>query len=219
VGEKVLSPVVQVSQAASTAGDRICPDCGTPNPDNNRFCEVCKYDFHNQASGVGVTPAVEVAPAQQMAVTTPPLPIQPPPLPMIAPPAATTAAPLVAMVKLNVVIMADPSLAEDEESRAQCPVDYIERVFPLDLDENLIGRRSDEKGVFPEIMIDDPGVSRRHLKFNKQPDGSFAALELGSANGTKLNGNDLAPGIVTPVSEGDELTLGAWTRLKLRLRG
>jgi pSer/pThr/pTyr-binding forkhead associated (FHA) protein len=114
--------------------------------------------------------------------------------------------------------MVDPSLA-DEESRAHCPVDDTERVFPLDLDENLVGRRSDVKGVFPEIMIDDPGVSHRHLKFNKQPDGSFAVLELGSANGTKLNGNNLEAGIVTPISEGDELTIGMWTRLKLRARG
>jgi pSer/pThr/pTyr-binding forkhead associated (FHA) protein len=122
------------------------------------------------------------------------------------------------MVKLDVVIMVDPSLA-DEENGAQCPVGETERVFPLDLNENLVGRRSDAKGVFPEIMIDDPGVSRRHLKFNKQPDGSFAVLELGSANGTRLNGSDLEAGVVTPVSEGDELTIGMWTRLKLRPRG
>ena len=221
IGEKVLPPVVQVSQSGASSSDAICPDCGTPNTDGDRFCQVCKYDFHNQASGVGA-PVVEdtiiSAPSASVASVALPI-IQPPPIPAApAPVVATTAAPLVATVKLNVVILVDPSLA-DEENRAQCPANEPERIFPLDLDENLVGRRSDVKGVFPEIMIDDPGISRRHLKFNKQPDGSFAVLELGSANGTKLNGSDLEAGIVTPVSESDELTLGMWTRLKLRLRG
>jgi hypothetical protein len=120
--------------------------------------------------------------------------------------------------RLNVVVVTDPSLAEDEEMRKKCPPDAPELVFPLDLDETLVGRRSDGKKIFPEIDLDDPGVSHRQLKLLRQPDGGFAALELGSANGTTLNGVALKPGLITPVSAGDELIVGMWTRLQLRPR-
>jgi hypothetical protein len=121
-------------------------------------------------------------------------------------------------LRLNVVIVTDPSLVEDEEERKQCPQGAPELVFPLDLDENLVGRRSDPKNIFPEIDLSDPGVSHRHLKFLRQPDGSFAALDLNSKNGTTLNGVALKPGLVTPVTAGDELLVGTWTRLQLRRR-
>jgi hypothetical protein len=120
--------------------------------------------------------------------------------------------------RLNVVVITDPSLAEDEETRKQCPRDVPELVFPLDLDENLVGRRSDARKIFPEIDLNDPGVSHRQLKILRQPDGSFAALELGSANGTTLNGVALKPGLITPLAAGDELLVGLWTRLQLRRR-
>jgi pSer/pThr/pTyr-binding forkhead associated (FHA) protein len=121
-------------------------------------------------------------------------------------------------LRLNVVVVTDPSLVEDEEERKQCPQNAPELIFPLDLDENLVGRRSDAKNIFPEIDLGDPGVSHRHLKFLKQPDGSFAALDLNSKNGTTLNGATLKPGLATPVRAGDELLVGSWTRLQLRRR-
>jgi hypothetical protein len=127
-------------------------------------------------------------------------------------------APTAPAPRLNVVVVTDPSLAEDEEVRKQCPPNAPELVFPLDLEETLVGRRSDAKKIFPEVDIDDPGVSHRQLKLLRQPDGGFAALELGSANGTTLNGVTLKPGLLTPVAAGDELIVGLWTRLRLRPR-
>jgi hypothetical protein len=102
--------------------------------------------------------------------------------------------------------------------RQKCPPNAPELVFPLDLDETLIGRRSDGRKIYPEIDLDDPGVSHRQFKLLRQPDDSFAALELGSINGTKLNGVALTPGLITPVAAGDELIVGMWTRLRLRPR-
>jgi pSer/pThr/pTyr-binding forkhead associated (FHA) protein len=120
--------------------------------------------------------------------------------------------------RLNIVVITDPSLVEDEEERKLCPQNTPELVFPLDLDENLVGRRSDPMKIYPEIDLEDPGVSHRHLKFIRQPDGSFAVLELGSKNGTTLNGAALKPGLVTPLAAGDELLVGTWTRLQVRRR-
>jgi pSer/pThr/pTyr-binding forkhead associated (FHA) protein len=120
--------------------------------------------------------------------------------------------------RLNVVVITDPSLVEDEEQRKQCPQGEPTLIFPLDLDENLVGRRSDAKKIYPEIDIRDPGVSHRHLKIERQADGSFVALELGSANGTTLNGTALKPGLPTPIAVGDELLVGLWTRLRIQSR-
>jgi hypothetical protein len=133
--------------------------------------------------------------------------------------AAALSAPLSASApRLNIVVVTDPSLVEDEEERKQCPQGAPELVFPLDLEENLVGRRSDAMKIYPEIDLSDPGVSHRHVKLLRQPDGSFAALELGSKNGTTLNGVALKPGLVTPLAAGDELLVGTWTRLQLRRR-
>ena len=117
--------------------------------------------------------------------------------------------------KLNVVISVDKARADACDIDTPIQPDSQERVFPLDLDENLVGRRSVGKGIYPEIEINDPGVSKRHLKFIKQGDGSFSVLELGSANGTELNGVPVEPGVNTPVKAGDELIIGIWTILKL----
>jgi pSer/pThr/pTyr-binding forkhead associated (FHA) protein len=92
-------------------------------------------------------------------------------------------------------------------------------MFPLDLAENLVGRRSDTKGIYPEVEVADPGVSHRHIKFIRQDDGGFVALDLGSANGTQFNGAPLTPGVAVRVKAGDELLMGLWTRLQLRSRG
>jgi len=67
-------------------------------------------------------------------------------------------------------------------------------------------------------MIVDPGVSHRHLSFRRRDDGGFCALELGSTNGTALNGTPLEPGIQMPLKDCDQLTLGCWTRITIRAR-
>ena len=99
-----------------------------------------------------------------------------------------------------------------------CPQNAPERTFPLDLDENLVGRRSDKKDIHPELMVADPGISRRHLSIRRREDGGLLVIELGSTNGTSLNEVPLEPGIPTPLKDGDQLTLGCWTRMTIRAR-
>lgn len=202
----------QVTAGATNASGEVCPDCLTPRTGGSRFCEVCRYDFQTKSSGAGATASdVADAPVVDAPVQTGGAPSQP--VPAQAPEFISRAV----SAKIDVVVIVDPSLAAEPDTLAACPKDTPERVFPLDLDENLVGRRSDGKGIFPEIEINDPGVSRRHLKFIKQQ-GGFAVLELGSANGTLLNGSPLESGVSTPVKAGDEFVIGMWTRLQLRTR-
>jgi pSer/pThr/pTyr-binding forkhead associated (FHA) protein len=41
--------------------------------------------------------------------------------------------------------------------------------------------------------------------------------DIGSANGTTLNGVELEPLVDTPLKAGDEITLGHWTRLTVQI--
>jgi len=94
-----------------------------------------------------------------------------------------------------------------------------ERRFPLTGTEILIGRRSMSRGIHPEIDLTtqpggpptDTGVSREHAKLVANPDGSWSIIDLGTENGTLINGLDIAPGRPVPLRDGDRINLGMWT--------
>jgi hypothetical protein len=58
-----------------------------------------------------------------------------------------------------------------------------------------------------DIALADPEVSRRHAEVVRTPEG-FAVHDLGSTNGTKVNG---APVKDQPLSDGDEIRVGTTT--------
>jgi pSer/pThr/pTyr-binding forkhead associated (FHA) protein len=104
----------------------------------------------------------------------------------------------------------------DPDPQVPCPTDEPARLYHLDFAENLIGRRSDRKDIHPEINLRDPGASHRHAKLLRQPDGSLLLLDVGSTNGTLLNGAAAPEGVPTPLKDGDEIVIGCWTRITLR---
>ncbi len=178
--------------AAPAAADvEACPVCGEARPGPfARFCDTCRYDFQAR------TPFSAAAPA-----------------PAPEPPALAAAPPPGQRWDLRASV--DLSLRRPEDPM---PADLRERIFPLDLADHLIGRRSDNEDIHPEIVIGDPGISRRHVRILRAADGALAALDLGSMNGTRLNGAVLEPNVPTPLAEGDQLTLGCWTRLAVGAR-
>jgi pSer/pThr/pTyr-binding forkhead associated (FHA) protein len=95
-----------------------------------------------------------------------------------------------------------------------------ERRFPLAGNQMRIGRRSAARGVEPEIDLAgppaDPGVSRLHAVLIAGPDGTWGVLDPGSANGTLLNGREIAVGNLVPLHDGDRINLGAWTAITVR---
>jgi hypothetical protein len=68
-----------------------------------------------------------------------------------------------------------------------------------------IGRQSD-----CEIVLTDPNVSRHHAEVKRDAD-QFVVADLGSTNGTKVNGQGVKK--ARPLSDGDEITVGT-TRLR-----
>ncbi len=58
------------------------------------------------------------------------------------------------------------------------------------------------------IPVPDPKVSRNHAEFIPDQDGQFCILDLGSSNGTAINGIPLPPGTPRLLSGGDEIRMG-----------
>ena len=96
---------------------------------------------------------------------------------------------------------------------AYCP----ERRFRLAGSEVHVGRRSESRGIHPEIDLTgppaDPGVSRLHVVLVGAPDGTWSVVDPGSANGTLVNGDEIPAGETVPLRDGDVIHLGAWTAL------
>ena len=98
------------------------------------------------------------------------------------------------------------------------PDHFQERRFRLSGTEARIGRRSASRHTEPEIDLKgppteptDPGVSRLHAMLIAGPDGSWSVVDLGSPNGTMVNGSEIRQGEEVPLRHGDRINLGAWT--------
>jgi hypothetical protein len=107
------------------------------------------------------------------------------------------------------------------ESEFPFPKYAGERRFSLDGDRVRIGRASASRGIVVEIDLTgpplDPAVSHLHAQLLRTADGSWAIVDLNSANGTRLNGaEDPIPAETeVPVKPGDRVHLGVWTTLVL----
>lgn len=111
----------------------------------------------------------------------------------------------------------DPVLDTEPDPGTPCPTDAPEHVVALDR-EMLVGRRDDRRDIRPDLPLNDPGASRRHAKFVLNADGTPALQDLASMNGTQINGVETTSGSRTTLKDGDAVTLGRWTRIRVRGR-
>ena len=190
------------SPGESGSAQAICPACRAEHdPAVGDFCEVCGYNFK---TGVRpVSPPDEPVPAATEAAA--PSPVPPP----------DTGKPLRRPGwELVIAVAPNPHIGMPD---AEPPPAFAGEVLPLAADTLLIGRRSVRRGILPEISLDhDDGVSHRHAQLSRTPEGSFSLSDLGSSNGTTLNGADIPAGTFVTLKEGDSIALGRWTNLTLR---
>jgi FHA domain len=73
------------------------------------------------------------------------------------------------------------------------------QLFPLTLDESHIGRLAEN-----DVVLGSPRVSRRHAVLRRTEEG-VELTDVGSSNGTKLNGVPLRPRFSVAVRPGDRL--------------
>jgi len=86
----------------------------------------------------------------------------------------------------------------------------IGRMHKLDKSEVVLGRSSE-----CQFQVDDDGISRRHAKVCLAPDGKFQVVDLGSTNGTYLNGTRVDAAVL---KDGDKIQIGSNTVVKFSLQ-
>lgn len=146
-----------------------------------------------------------------------------------APPSAPAAAPMPSFtpVAWAVQVAADrvyydrtKALRSLADRDVAFPAHVSERRIPLTGKQMRIGRRSAARDFDPEIDTAgppaDPGISRLHAVLIAAPDGTWAVIDPGSANGTHLNGRKIAVGDLITLKEGDRINLGAWTAITVQ---
>ena len=199
-----------------------CPNCRAFHEQGARFCENCGLDFttgHMPGAGGGsqtgrrhTSPPVDDADYGQ---------------PVITGSAANWngGGGAASATTWEAVVEAEREYYDSgDDHRVPFPSFYPRRVFPLSGPRLLVGRRSESRGIHPEIDLsgapEDPGISRAHAVFERQPDGSYALQDPGSTNGTRLNDepDPIEPHGRVPLQDGDRVYLGAWTRITVRAR-
>ncbi|HEX2048931.1 MAG TPA: DUF3662 and FHA domain-containing protein [Acidimicrobiales bacterium] len=117
---------------------------------------------------------------------------------------------------LHVELQVDPSLTQGQflvasafqEAPGGAPVGSL---FLEDGRRVEIGEEPLTVGRMPEcdVALSDPNVSRRHAEIRRQGTG-FVVVDLGSTNGTRVNGANVKERLL---NNGDEITVGA-TKLR-----
>ncbi|MFI5776898.1 FHA domain-containing protein [Nocardia sp. NPDC051570] len=178
--------------AAVTAA---CPACGAPIA--GRFCEACGHDSAlPTASRIAPTVVVggNIGGGQPIWVAT---------------------------------VAADHEFYErvqarkgPDADRVEFPSYYPPRRIVLYGSDFLIGKHSVSQGVEPDIDLGiapvDIGVSRAHARLHLTADG-ITVTDLGSTNGTSLNGIDhlIPPNTPVPLGDGARVHVGGWTTITL----
>ncbi|MBV8611677.1 MAG: FHA domain-containing protein [Singulisphaera sp.] len=211
-GVGAAAPSSGAPPPVAASGER-CPDCGTPREGPGQiFCEICGHNFRTGASGV---PTLDgpAAPASEPTAPREPDSSAPPPTAVAEEPTPMPPGQGLPVVRWDLIVEVDDSLYGTTNPDA--PLDQPTQTFTLFADESLIGRSGTEVRVQIPI-VNDHGVSRRHALLVRRPDGGLVVRDLGSTNGTQVNGVDILPGADVPVEDGDRIAIGAWTRIILR---
>jgi hypothetical protein len=206
------------------AAPMLCPACGTPRENNGRFCGVCRYNFetgqpYSSSASSSASAAARAEATEVLAVAPPPQPPAPPAGQtssgtVVSPPepAAVLVGAAAPTTPWAILIVFDPTV--DPTATPDISVARPRLTFPLDLPELLIGRAGGKN--HPEIPVEDEGVSSRHAKIVFSAEGRPFLLELGSTNGTRVNGVAATAGLPLPLNSGDQIVLGRWTRMTIK---
>ena len=210
-GGAAPSSAARRSPSAATAVP-ICPDCGTPREQTGiAFCEVCGFNFNTGAHGElvpsapeGTSSSLPSADAQTLDISA----AEDPALSGADPSAANPS-------RWAILVSIDRSLGRPESPEP--PLDFVPFTVELNRPLSLIGRANEARAIFPEVALSfDEAVSRRHALLQKGENGALTLRDIGSANGTRLNGRNVVAMTDTPLSPGDEITLGHWSRLTVQ---
>jgi hypothetical protein len=95
-----------------------------------------------------------------------------------------------------------PQAPPEPERREQVTLSVDGRAVPLTGDRVVIGRSRE-----CDIRLDDGNVSRRHVELVREGPSEWVLVELGSTNGTEVNGRKVQRR--TALDDGDRITIGS----------
>ncbi|HEY9804285.1 MAG TPA: FHA domain-containing protein [Leptolyngbyaceae cyanobacterium] len=205
-GTKILGiseiPLVEktISPTLTPTTTELCPACSAPHePNSGNFCEICGYNFITGAHGeLAIAKPTQEADNNTVRQTT-----------------TNNSGSASSVVSWELVVTIDPSLRHPDSPEP--PINQPPIIFRLDKTVNLIGRNSQTKAIYPEIALDfDGAVSQRHALLTLEQDNTLTLRDIGSSNGTQLKAVELKPMVDVKLQDGDEFTLGHWTRISVK---
>ncbi len=101
-----------------------------------------------------------------------------------------------------------PAAPTRQPTRLQPVLDIDGQRYSLNAPSIVLGRSAEA-----DILVDDTGVSRRHLEIRTE-NGVTSAVDLGSTNGSYVNGHKVAGS--TELTDGSTITMGR-TKIIFRL--
>jgi FHA domain len=179
-------------------GTSVCLVCGVQRDGMDRYCVNCGYDFER---GEPFVPAAEPQHNGYASAGAPPSAS-----PIASAPATAPSAPsLVLLASVNAMRFDDPGSPPP-------PNDLSERTFILDRHSIVIGR---EGGNLDIPIHGDPYISRRHAEIVWMG-SAWGIRDLGSTNGTRVNGVPLEGSEVKLLGPDDVIELGFFSQLTVR---
>ncbi len=213
----VATPPVSKRSSAGITGK--CPTCGMARIPGDDFCANCGTDYATGSMAIPEPEAVSsvsaTAPFSTM-TNNPAARVSPSPaVPHVVAPSPVGASRLNTEVNdassgpLRAILRVDLTPREGRDADAVPPTDQNDRLFILDKEILLFGRTS------TWMPIPDAGASRNHGEFVRQPDGTYCVRDIGSANGTSLNGALLNGQELRKIKRGDIIAIGFWHVVKI----
>lgn len=177
---------------AAASGQQKCSTCGHPNRMGVLICENCGTSLVAAAATILGTQKFDKNP--------------------ISPSAAPGAEPKLNTAEVNALLSAGADQFDEtmilrlEVEGSPMPI----LVYPRE--ETSLGRRDPAGGTIPDVDLTSyaayrMGVSRRHAILMLK-DSRLHLIDLGSSNGTMLNGVKLAPHQPRTLHDGDTIMLG-----------
>ncbi|MGV0024975.1 FHA domain-containing protein [Phormidesmis priestleyi] len=196
-----VAPSVVKDSTPVITSSQLCPDCSALHElGSGNFCEICGYNFTTGAHG---ELPVTISSSDPQGVA---------PIPEV--PTTKQGGEEKAAIAWEVVVTID-SVPHHPDSPP--PPDLAPMTIRLDKTAHLIGRTSQIRAIYPEIALNvDDAVSHRHALIECQSDGDLTLRDIGSANGTELNGVEIKPMTDIRLKNADEITIGHWTRIQVK---
>lgn len=116
-------------------------------------------------------------------------------------------------IRTQTAPMAQPAILTRQDTIALRVVGSTVSIPLVGQQDYILGRAEGTQAILPDIDLNrfgahEKGVSRLHCHLKFQND-QMVVVDLGSANGTYINGTRLSPDHPVLVSENDTLTLGS----------